>query len=31
MAFIATISAVGTAAAAVIFAVWMVMQLFSGK
>jgi hypothetical protein len=31
MAIIATISSVGTAIGAVIFAVWMVMQLFSGK
>ena len=31
MALIATISAVGTAAAAVLFSLWMLMQLFSKK
>jgi len=31
MSIIADISSIGTATAAVIFAVWMVMQLFSGK
>jgi len=31
MAIIATISAVGTMLAAIVFSLWMVKQLFSGK
>ncbi len=31
MAIIATISAVGTALAALVFSLWMVKQLFSSK
>jgi hypothetical protein len=31
MAIIATISAVGTMVGAILFSLWMVKQLFSGK